>query len=60
MRCVNREPITRAMSTLLAESIFSEISELERHNNGVPSGDSFCRDMTVITERRAVRLKPDR
>ena len=50
----------RSVSTLVAENFFSEVSEMEHHNNGVPSGDSFRRNMTVITGLHAVRLQPNR
>ena len=50
----------RSLSTLVAESLFGEIAEMESHNNGVPSGKSFKRDFSVMAGLNAVRLKPNR
>ena len=50
----------RSMTTLVAENLFGEVSEMESHNNGVPSGDSFRRNLAVMAGLNAVRLKPDR
>ena len=50
----------RSMSTLAAENFFGEIAEMESHTNGVPSGTSFKRDISVITGLNAVRMNPNR
>ena len=50
----------RSMSTLVAENFFGEIAEMESHRNGVPSGNSFKRDISVMTGLTAVRLKPNK
>ena len=58
--CLNGTYNWRSMSTLVAENLFGEVSEMESHNNGVPSGDSFRRNLAVMAGLNAVRLKPDR
>ena len=50
----------RSVSTLVAENIFSEVTEMEHHNNGVPTGSSFQRNMAVMTGLHAIRLQPNR
>ena len=50
----------RSVSALVAESFFSEIADMESNNNGVPSGDSFQRNLSIIAGLHAVRLNPDR
>ena len=52
--CLNGTYNWRSMTTLVAERLLEDVSEMESHNNGVASGDSFSRNLAVMVGLNAV------